>query len=145
MRAAGQMVMKALPLHPVAPERILNVLPELEREWSARALELQQRAQEAADRGDHFAAQRWTWCAGVATDKTLLLKGRPTEITGHLHAHRHDLGDVMDKLASAARRLTEPIVGRVAHSHQVGDKVIQVIEARAHDASLPNIDAASSV
>ena len=42
--------------------------------------------------------------AGIATEKTLLVAGRPTAITAELHANI-DLGALAEKLAGAARAL----------------------------------------
>ena len=46
-----------------------------------------------------------TIAGGVSTEKALLAAGQPTEIVANLHAHRHDLGPIADKLNSAARVL----------------------------------------
>ncbi len=91
------------PLAHVAPEALTGVLSGLEDKWSRNALGVQQRFGEAIARDDAQAAQKWAIAAGISTEKVLLMKGRPTEIVANLHAHRHELGDVMDKLAIAAR------------------------------------------
>jgi len=90
----------------VAPEALSNVLGELEHKWSHNALTAQERLTQAIDRDDALNAERWAKTAGISTEKTLLMKGRPTEIVANLHAHRHEIGDVMDKLAVAARVLS---------------------------------------
>jgi hypothetical protein len=94
------------PAQPVAKptsDEVAGVLGGLEHRWSVNALGVQQRFAEAIDRDDAASAQKWAIAAGISTEKVLLMKGRPTEIVANLHAHRHELGAVMDKLASAAR------------------------------------------
>lgn len=44
----------------------------------------------------------------VCVDKALLLSGQPTAIVAGVHAHRHELGAVADKLAAVARALDGP-------------------------------------
>jgi hypothetical protein len=100
---------KALQLYapPALPkptsDEVAGVLGGLEHRWSVNALGVQQRFAEAIDRDDAASAQKWAIAAGISTEKVLLMKGRPTEIVANLHAHRHELSQVMDKLASAAR------------------------------------------
>lgn len=94
------------PLAHVSSEAIQQVLPALDERWSRNALGVQQRFSEAIERDDASAAQKWAIAAGISTEKVLLMRGRPTEIVANLHAHRHELGDVMDKLATAARVLS---------------------------------------
>ena len=43
---------------------------------------------------------------GIATEKALLAAGQPTEIVANVHAHRHEIGPLMDRLAQAARVLS---------------------------------------
>ena len=93
------------PLAYVSPEARQNVLGALEDKWSTNALGIQQRLDEAIARDDASASQKWAIAAGISTEKVLLMKGRPTEIIANLHAHRHELSPLMDKLASAARVL----------------------------------------
>ena len=121
------------PLQPVSGETVANILPVLEERWSKAAIQCHQRALEAAETGNYNAANRWIWCAGVATDKVNALKGRPAEIIGHVHAHRHELMPLMDKLSTALRGADERVasVGRLVSQHLVGPKSITVIEARA--------------
>lgn len=122
------------------PVPITYGLPEVETVWRDRLFQFHQRSREALERGDHNAAQRWTWCAGVATDKLTNLKDRPTAgVVTHLHLHRHELSPALDRLASIMRG-PAPVVERVVHSHSVGSKSIQVIEPR-YDAPLTVIDA----
>ena len=117
-------------------------LPEVENVWRDRLFQFHQRSKEALERGDHNAAQRWTWCAGVATDKLTGLKDRPTNgVVTHLHLHRHEIGPALDRLA-AIMRAPQPVVERVTHLHHVGSKPITVIEPR-YDA-LPQPNAAPS-
>lgn len=40
---------------------------------------------------------------GICTEKALLAAGQPTEIVANLHAHRHELGPLMDRLAQVMR------------------------------------------
>ena len=90
-------------LVPVTSAQAAQVLPLLEDKWSVNALGVQQRFAEAVERDDAAAAQKWAIAGGISTEKVLLMKGRPTEIVGNLHLHRHDMSQVMDKLAQAAR------------------------------------------
>ena len=83
------------------PAQLGAVMDGLEHTWSENALLVQQRLYHAIERDDHNAASKWALAGAIATDKLLVLKGRPTEIIGHLHAHRHDHGAIMDKLARA--------------------------------------------
>ena len=86
-------------LKPPTPAQIGAVTDVLEHRWSHNALAIQDRLTEAVDLGLASDAQKWAIAGGISTEKVLLLKGRPTEITGHIHAHRHELGPLMDKLA----------------------------------------------
>jgi len=90
-------------LRPPTQAQIATVTDGLEYKWSHNALAIQDRLTQAVESGDATSAQRWAVAGGISTEKVLLLKGRPTEITGHLHSHRHDIGNVMDKLARALR------------------------------------------
>lgn len=90
-------------LRPPTPAQIATVTEGLEHKWSHNALAIQDRLTQAVEAGDASAAQKWAISGGISTEKVLLMKGRPTEITGHLHAHRHDVSRVLDKLASALR------------------------------------------
>ena len=83
--------------------QIANVTDVLEHRWSSNAIMVQDRYTQAIERDDHNAASKWALAGAISTDKILVLKGRPTDIVGHVHAHRHDLSQVMDKLASALR------------------------------------------
>ena len=86
-------------LKPPTPAQIGAVTDVLEHRWSYNALAIQDRLTEAVDLGLASDAQKWAIAGGISTEKVLLLKGRPTEITGHIHAHRHELAPLMDKLA----------------------------------------------
>lgn len=48
---------------------------------------------------------------GICVDKALLLQNRPTAIIGHLHEHRHHLGDLAEAIRETieARRVTSGI------------------------------------
>jgi len=117
-------------LRQVTAEEKANILGTLEDKWTQRAVEIQQRLGEAVERGDHNEAQRWTWCAGVATDKIRDLKGRPPETIVHLHAHRHDLGPLFDRLASV-RGVAHP---QLAPTNSV-TRVVDVAGAGSSDAA----------
>ena len=84
-----------------SPAQLGTVMDGLEHTWSENSLLIQQRLYHAIQRDDHNAASKWALAGAISTDKLLVLKGRPTEIIGHLHAHRHDHGSIMDKLARA--------------------------------------------
>ena len=92
-------------IKPPTPAQIATVTDVLEHKWSSNALSIQDRLTQAIDAGDASSAQRWAISGGISTEKVLLLKGRPTEIIANLHAHRHELGPLMEKLAIAARSL----------------------------------------
>ena len=111
-------------LRPPTQAQITAVTDGLEYKWSHNALAIQDRLTQAIELGNASDAQRWAVAGGISTEKVLLLKGRPMEITGHLHAHRHDLGAVMDKLALAARTLPVASGTPVSHSPQVGQNVL---------------------
>ena len=93
---------------PPTPAQITAVTDVLEHRWSENTLSAQTRLTQAIEANDHNAASKWALTSAIGTDKVLLLKGRPTEITGHIHAHRHDLSLVMDKLAHALRPVPYP-------------------------------------
>ncbi len=38
---------------------------------------------------------------GICTEKALLAAGQPTEVIGHVHAYRHELGPLIQRLANA--------------------------------------------
>ena len=94
------------PLTPLkAPTQadIAQVTDILENRWSRSAMLVLDRYEQSIWRNDHNAAYKWALAGAINTDKILVLKGRPTDIVGHLHAHRHEMSDVMDKLAGALR------------------------------------------
>ncbi len=135
------------PRHPHTPARlpaptpaqITGVTDVLEHRWASNALMVQDRYTQAIERDDHNAASKWALAGAISTDKILVLKGRPTDIVGHVHAHRHDLGDVMDKLARAVRtRGLGPVMEPVAHpvAHLDPHPTIIVASPSADDASL---------
>lgn len=72
-----------------------------------------------------------TIAGGVSTEKALLAAGQPTEIVANMHAHRHDVSPLMDKLAAAARVLV---------THQRRDRVKITQSPAADDAPLTHID-----
>ena len=85
------------------PAQIASVTDVLEHRWSSNALMMQDRLTQAIERDDHNAASKWSLGGAIATDKILVLQGRPTAYVGHVHAHRHELGPVFEKIASALR------------------------------------------
>ena len=133
-------------LRPPTQAQIATVTDGLEYKWSHNALAIQDRLTQAVEYGDASAAQKWAIAGGISTEKVLLMKGRPTELVGHVHAHRHELGDVMDKLARALRPATisvapvpHPDLDRVkfTQSPQLVDAVLTSADApqHGHDAS----------
>ncbi len=90
-------------LKPPTPAQIDTVTDGLEYKWSHNALAIQDRLTQAVELGHAADAQKWAIAGGISTEKVLLLKGRPTEITGHLHAHRHELGPLLSRLDSLVR------------------------------------------
>jgi hypothetical protein len=87
------------------PAQIAAVTDVLEHQWSSNALLMQERLTQAIERDDHNAASKWAVATAISTDKILVLKGRPTDIVGHVHAHRHELAEVMDKMSTALRQV----------------------------------------
>ena len=85
------------------PAQIASVTDVLEHRWSSNALMMQDRLTQAIERDDHNAVAKWSLGGAIATDKILVLQGRPTAYVGHVHAHRHELGPIMEKIASALR------------------------------------------
>ena len=77
-----------------------SVMPALEDRWTQNAFYCQQRLSEALERNDHNAGKAWAWAGGVSTDKVIKLKEGPTAPIVHLHAHRHELGPLFDRLAA---------------------------------------------
>ena len=43
--------------------------------------------------------------AAISVDKVAMIQGWPTQVVAHLHEHRHEVGDIADKLAAVARRI----------------------------------------
>ena len=135
-------------LPPPTTAQIANVTDVLEHRWSSNAIMVQDRYTQAIERDDHNAASKWALAGAISTDKILVLKGRPTDIVGHVHAHRHDLGDVMEKLASALRpsrtihAKLDTVGEPVASPHL--DSVIITQLASSNDALPSPGDAASS-
>lgn len=101
------------------PAQITAVTDVLEHRWSSNAIMVQDRLTQAIDRDDAASAQKWAIAGGISTEKVLLLKGRPTEIMGHFHAHRHELGPLVGKLA---RALDMPM-GRVVEARVIASSV----------------------
>ena len=48
---------------------------------------------------------------GICTEKALLAAGQPTEVIGHVHAHRHEMSGLMDRLVSALGPVTAQHLG----------------------------------
>lgn len=92
-----------IPISPVTRAQVVNVLENVEKKWAENAYGLQQRLSEAIAANDPRAAQGWTWCNGVTTDKLLTFAGRPIAIVANLHAHRHELSDIASKLLIASQ------------------------------------------
>jgi len=78
----------------------------LHERWQTNAMRLQDRLRDATQAGEHNAARCWAIAGGIATEKSLLLAGQPTQLVAHLHAHRHDLAGIIDKLALVGRRVS---------------------------------------
>ncbi len=106
-------------------EKVANVIPELTDKWSRTTLMALHRLEEAIAGDDGLGAKYWATAAGIGTDKIMPLKGMPTQIVSNLHAHRHEIGDVMDKLAVAARVLTR--------HEQKGYRPARVLEVKASE------------
>lgn len=78
---------------------------ELLSKWQSQTFDLLARLDEATRSDNHQAAKVWSIAAGVATDKTLLLGGRPTSIVAGLHEHRHTLPQLASRLLDIGRRV----------------------------------------
>lgn len=133
-------------LRPPTQAQIATVTDGLEYKWSHNALAIQDRLTQAVELGQAADAQKWAIAGGISTEKVLLLKGRPTEITGHFHAHRHELGPLMDRLAQLVRpSMASVSVTPVTHSHAVGQNARVIItQSPGHDALPSPTDAASN-
>ena len=108
MRAYTSSMSQLPALKPPTQAQIATVTDGLEYKWSHNALAIQDRLTQAVELGQAADAQKWAIAGGISTEKVLLLKGRPTEITGHFHAHRHELGPLMDRLAAIVRPVLSP-------------------------------------
>ena len=119
MRAYVSKVEQLPALRPPTQSQIATVTDGLEYKWSHNALAIQDRLTQAVELGHASDAQKWAIAGGISTEKVLLLKGRPTEITGHMHAHRHEIGPLMDRLVSALRPVSD---GRVIDAHLASER-----------------------
>lgn len=71
---------------------------------------------------------------GICTEKALLAAGEPTATITNLHLHRHEISDVVDKLARALGRAA--IGGPVLHSPSFTPKpIVNVGNASSTDAA----------
>ena len=132
-------------LKPPTPAQIGAVTDVLEHRWSYNALAIQDRLTEAVELGHAADAQKWAISGGISTEKVLLLKGRPTEITGHIHAHRHELAPLMDKLARSIGMGTTKIVGTpVGNSSSTRTLPSQNVEVPALTPASPSPSSAPS-
>jgi len=126
--------------------QIANVTDVLEHRWASNALMVQDRYTQSIERDDHNAASKWALAGAISTDKILVLKGRPTEIIANLHAHRHDMAPLMDKLASAARSIHSfappfgPVPSPQSHPTII---VASIAQAQSNDALIGECAAAS--
>src|SRR3990167_10508961 len=134
------------PRHPHTPARLPAPTPAqitavtdiLEHRWSSNALMVQDRYTQAIERDDHNAASKWALAGAISTDKILVLKGRPTDIIGHVHAHRHDLSAVMDKLATALRPARDiPVIRPALTSPTMAGSLDQANDAVLTPANAP--------
>ena len=98
-------------------KRILNVIDRegLVAAWQQQAfaaldeMELRQREGTLTPRDGKDLAIK----GGICTEKALLAAGQPTEVIGHLHAHRAEIGPLMDRLVSALGPVTSRQLGYV--------------------------------
>ena len=122
-------------------KRVLKVVDreELIASWQQSALgaldEIELRRREGS-----LTPRDWkdlSIAAGVSTEKTFLSAGQPTEIIGNLHAHRHEIGPLMARIAKA--------IGPVTSPHSLGQKITQFSPSGSPgDASLTVIDAVTT-
>jgi len=146
MRTLPPFTKPALPaLKPPTQAQIATVTDGLEYKWSHNALAIQDRLTQAVELGDAAQAQRWAIAAGISTDKVLVLKGRPTEIIANLHAHRHDMAPLMDKLSAAIKFTSARGFAPEPVAHAQRALVTRVHKHQSNDASSISIDAASNV
>ena len=124
-------------LVPPTPAQITAVTDVLEHQWASNALMVQTRYTQAIERDDHNAASKWALAGAISTDKILVLKGRPTDIIGHVHAHRHDLSTVMDKLATALRPALAPVIRPALTSPTMAGSLDQANDAVLTPANAP--------
>lgn len=88
----------------------------LKDRWHGNLVGIQERLSQAVEAADASATQRWSIAAGIATEKTLLLDGQPTVLVAHLHEHRHDMGALLERLGSVARRVGAGTIDAIAQS-----------------------------
>lgn len=95
--------MRVIPEAPVG--RAVPVQDQaLLREWQARGFKaLEHLSKCKAEDGGN--AQRWATVAGIATDKVLVLAGRPTAIVAGIHEVRYTLPQLTERLLRVAGSL----------------------------------------
>jgi cob(I)alamin adenosyltransferase len=90
-------------IEPARPVRVKD--QAMLEKWQNAAFLLQENLRRASEDGKPGDAKAYAIAAGVATDKVLLLAGRPTSIVAGLHAIQASLPDLARTLARVAERL----------------------------------------
>src|SRR2546426_521614 len=72
-------------------------------DWQNLAFSLTAQVQKSIDNGKAADAKGYAIAAGIATDKTLLMAGRPTNLTLNIHEVRHTLPQLAATLAELAK------------------------------------------
>ena len=93
-------------LVPPTPDQVKHVVSELDQRWSRTALKALDRFEQAVDAGDGLQSKYWGVSAGISTEKTLLIRGVPTQVVTNIHEVRVSMPEIMEKLAIAARVLS---------------------------------------
>jgi hypothetical protein len=73
--------------------------------WQDNAFRLQQRLQQSIEEDDATKTKAYAIANGIATEKVLLLAGRPTQLSAHIHEIRPTLPEVAARLAKLAARV----------------------------------------
>lgn len=79
-------------------------------EWQDILFRLQVKLKAALDNDRSNDAKAYSIAAGVATDKLLVLAGRPTSIVAGLHEVRHSLPQLAATLSRVAEIINVPVI-----------------------------------
>ena len=98
------------PLEVIEPTKPVKLKDQaLLQRWQDVAFRIQDKLNAALDNSRANDVKAYSIAAGVATDKLLILAGRPTSIVAGLHEIRHSLPQLAATLSRVATRISEPI------------------------------------